>query len=93
MSEILNDGWKLESLKIEFQNWGDYKGKYVGKVKFTNKDEEAFMFNLTPDDTQDYINLVSKKLVQSASHLGSKLLSSLDLIPAPQVINLLPNQE
>lgn len=88
MTEILNAGWKLQRLDIEFQEYGDYKGKYVGKIKFASRENEAFMFNLTPEDTQRYIELVSDKLVNSASHLGDKLLASLSLLPAPKTIQI-----
>ena len=88
MTQILDAGWKLESLKIDFQPYGDYRGKYVGKVRFNNKEDEAFMFNLSPDETQEYLTLVSKKLVTSASHLGDKLMSSLNLLPAPKTVSI-----
>jgi len=91
MTQILDAGWKLESLNISFQTYGDYRGKYVGKVRFNNKEDEAFMFNLSPDETQEYINLVSKKLVTNASHLGDKLMASLNLLPAPKVVAIEAN--
>ncbi len=86
MTQVLDAGWRLESLNISFQTWGDYKGKYVGKVRFNNRDEEAFMFNLTPEDTEKYLQLINEKLVLTASHLGDKLLASMNLLPAPREI-------
>lgn len=86
MTQILDAGWKLESLRIEFQTYGDYKGKYCGKVRFNNREDEAFMFNLTPDDTEKYLQLINEKLVATASHLGDRLLASLNLLPAPREI-------
>lgn len=88
MTQVLDAGWKLNSLHINFQTYGDYKGKYVGKVEFNNRENEAFMFNLSPDETTKYIDLVSEKLVHSASHLGDKLIASLNLLPAPQTIHI-----
>lgn len=88
MADILNAAWKLKRLDIQFQTYGDYKGKYVGKIEFDNRENEAFMFNMTPEDTQRYIELVSEKLVNSASHLGDKLLASLNLLPAPKTIQI-----
>lgn len=86
MTEIITPNWKLKSLKINFQEYGEFKGKYVGKIEFENDSSEAFMFNLSPEDTAAYMNLISDKLVKSASHLGDKLLTSLNLLSAPKEI-------
>lgn len=92
MTQILDAGWKLKSLRIDFQNYGDYTGKYVGKVEFNNRENEAFMFNLSPEETSQYIDLVSAKLVNNASHLGDKLLTSLNLLTASKVVEI-PGQQ
>jgi hypothetical protein len=77
--------WKLKDLSIRFQEYGDYKGKYIGKVEFTNKESEAFTFNVTPQRAEQFLNLIKDQLVDSASHLGEMLLQSLDLLlPAPK---------
>lgn len=88
MTQILDAGWKLNSLRIDFQTYGDYSGKYVGKVEFKNRESEAFMFNLSPEETSQYIDLVSAKLVNNASHLGDKLLTSLNLLTAPKTVEI-----
>jgi len=87
-AQILNADWRLKSLNIRFNDYGDYAGKYTGKIEFGNRDNEAFVFNLSPEDTEKYMALVSEKLVNSASHLGDKLLASLNLLPAPKVIEI-----
>lgn len=28
--------WQLKSLTIEFMEWGEFKGSYVGKITFAN---------------------------------------------------------
>ena len=84
--------WQLKSINIELATWGDYKGKYVGKIKFENDEQEAFMFNLSPEDCAKYMELISGKLINSASHLGDKLLASLNLLPAPRTIEVTPNE-
>lgn len=88
MTQILDAGWRLKSLRIDFQTYGDYAGKYVGKVEFNNRENEAFMFNLSPEETGQYIDLVSAKLVNNASHLGDKLLTSLNLLTAPKTVEV-----
>lgn len=74
-------GYRLKSLDIRFNDWGEYKGKHTGKIAFENGEGEAFMFNLTPEDTEMYLQLISDKLVGSASQLADKLLSSMSLLP------------
>lgn len=86
MTEIITPNWKMKSISISFQEYGDYKGQYVGKIEYNNNENEAFMFKLYPEECQHYMKLISEKLVQSASHLGDKLLASLNLLPAPKEI-------
>lgn len=93
MTQILGANWKLKRLDIELQEYGDFKGQYGGKIHFVNNDNDAFIFRLTAEDTAKYINLVSEKLVQSASHLGDKLLASLNLLPAPKTLEIDPQPE
>jgi len=83
MTEIRNpQEWQLESLSITFNNWGDYKGKHTGNIVFFNKQSDAFTFFLTPEKTNDYLQLVKNEIVNNASTLGQKLLQSLNLLPA-----------
>ena len=52
--------WYLKSLNIELMQYGEYKGKFVGKIKFENGDQEAFMFTLTAEQSNEYLKLISK---------------------------------
>lgn len=79
-------GWQLTELSIRLEQWGDFKGKLLGKISFANRQNDAFTFTLSPEEAQEYISLVSKKLVSSASYLGDKLLHSLSLLPAPRTL-------
>lgn len=81
MTQVLDAEWRLDSITIEFQQWGDYKGKYMGKIKFENREKEAFMFNIRPEMAEDYLRLIQGELVRNASTLGEKLLNSLNLLP------------
>ena len=83
MNTTINNenAWRLESLDIRFNDWGDYKGKYTGKVKFQNKENEAFVFNLTPERTAEYLNLIKNEVGAAATHLGDKIIQSLNLLP------------
>ena len=74
-------GWQLESLRIDFQNYGEFKGRYTAKVTFQNKQTDAFTFMLSPEKTLDYLHLISDQLSDSAGKLGQRLLQSLSLLP------------
>ena len=37
-SEVIN--YKLESLRIDYQDWGEFIGQYKGSVKFSNGKKE-----------------------------------------------------
>jgi len=75
------NGYKLQSLDIRYQTYGEFKGKYTGKIAFENGDNEAFTFNLSQEETQSYLDLLASKLVGSASGLADKLLNSMNLLP------------
>lgn len=84
MENLNNPDWRLETLDIRFNDYGDFKGKYTGRVKFQNKQQEAFMFNLRSDQAEEYLRLIKGELVGAASGLGDKLLHSLNLLPPPE---------
>lgn len=76
--EILNsEEWRLKSLAIEFQEWGEHKGKYLGKVMFANGQKDAFTFSLTEDQSHEYLALVQQAVVRSANRLGDKVANSM----------------
>lgn len=76
--EILNDSlWRLKSINISFQEWGEYKGKYIGKIEFANRTSEAFSFNITDEKAIQFLSLIRDNVVDSASKLGERLMQSL----------------
>ncbi len=86
--EILNDSqWRLKSINITFQEWGEYKGKYLGKIQFGNGQQEAFSFNIHEDKAMQFLALIKDSVVDSAAQLGNRVLQSLPselMAPAPQ---------
>lgn len=84
MTQINNEQqWKLEDINIRFNDWGDYKDKYTGKVKFSNNKNEAFIFTLTPERCAQYLHLIKEEVCGAADKLGERLIQSLNLLPAP----------
>jgi hypothetical protein len=75
--------WNLKSLTISFQEWGEFKGMYVGKIEFTNGSKDAFTFTLSNEETADYLSVIANKVGLSASHLGQKIVESLKFLPTP----------
>lgn len=73
------DDWRLDSIKLEFQNYGEEKGKYTGKITFQNGEYESFSFKIRPEMAERYIQVLSKDIVNSASQLGERLTESLGL--------------
>lgn len=73
------DKWRLQKIEIEFQRWGEDKGKYAGKIVFENEEMEGFNFKVRPDMAQAYLDLMASDIVKSAESLGSRLLDSLGL--------------
>jgi len=76
--EILNDAeWRLKSINIRYEEWGEYKGKYLGKIEFANKQNEAFSFNINQDKAHEFLALIRDSVTESASRLGERLMQSL----------------
>jgi hypothetical protein len=73
--------WNLKSLTISFQEWGEFKGMYVGKIEFTNGSKDAFTFTLSNEETADYLSIIANKVGLSASQLGQKIVESLNFLP------------
>lgn len=76
-------GWQLQSLRVAYQDWGEFKGKHTAKITFQNKNSDAFTFVLSPEETLEYMHLLKDKMVNNAGFLGQRLLQSLNLLPAP----------
>lgn len=74
--------WELKSLAIDFQEWGEFKGRYAGKITFQNGNKDAFTFTLSPEETVKYMEVIAEKVGSSASELGQKVLESLKLLPS-----------
>lgn len=83
MTFINNNEWRLKSVNIEFQEWGEYKGKYTGKIVFANNEREAFSFNISEEKAHQFLALIRDNVVDSATKLGERLLQSLGELPAP----------
>jgi hypothetical protein len=75
----MDNNWRLDSIKLDFQTWGENKGKYAGSVRFENGDYESFSFKIRPDMAQPYINLIASDVVKGADALAQRLCVSLGL--------------
>ena len=88
-------GWRIDKLEIEFKTYqikdgiveNFPEGKYFGKVRFANKEDEGFNFKLSPEQVETYIRVLSRDIVTSANELGERLLVSLGLKDAPKNLN------
>lgn len=69
--------WQLKELRIDLQTWGEFAGKYVGKITFENGNKDAFTFTLSPTEMLDYLAIISKKVSGSAFELGGKITESM----------------
>jgi hypothetical protein len=75
----MNDKWILDEIKLEFENYGEHKGKYTGKVRFQNGDYESFSFKIRPDMAGPYVDLIAKDVVRGADSLARRLCESLGI--------------
>lgn len=82
-----NKNYQLERLEIELKTWGEFAGKHVGKIKFSDGGNNAFMFELTPEQTLRYIEVIKEDLIRSAGSLGVQLAESLKALPSSEPVN------
>jgi hypothetical protein len=68
--------WRLQKIQLEFENYGENKGKYVGRITFQNGEFESFNFKIKPEMAKPYIDIISKDIVICAEALGSRLVES-----------------
>lgn len=73
------DDWRLQKIELEFQSYGEHKGKYAGKIRFQNGEFESFTFKIRPEMAQPYIDLIAEDIVKGAESLGERLIESLGL--------------
>lgn len=76
------DNWRLKEITIKFQKGYNHEksvDRYEGKISFENGEDESFSFRVRPNMAENYIHLMSKDIVTSASDLGNRLIESLGL--------------
>lgn len=69
--------YRLKRIDISLRDYGEHKGKYFGKIQFENDKEEMFSFNLSPEENQKFLDLISEKVVSTASEMGQLLANSI----------------
>jgi hypothetical protein len=75
----MNDKWILDEIKLEFENYGEHKGKYTGRIRFRNGEHESFSFKIRPDMAGPYVDLIAKDVVRGADSLARRLCESLGI--------------
>lgn len=75
----MNNDWRLDKIELEFNSYGEDKGKYSGKVRFQNGAYESFSFKIRPDMAGPYVDLIAKDVVKGADSLARRLCESLGI--------------
>ena len=71
--------WVLQKIELEYQRYGDDKGKYNGRIHFQNDDYESFKFNLDDEMCERYMDLIRSSVIKTTQELGDKLAESIQL--------------
>lgn len=79
MNEEQNEVWTLSKIELEIQTYGEHKGKYIGKIRFSNGKYEGFNFNIYPEMAEDYISLIKDTVLKSSQELTEKLIKTLNI--------------
>lgn len=75
MTEIVNEGWQLQSLQIS-RSWSNTSATYIGKIRFKNGKEDDLGFSIPPEKMEQMLSLISDCVVNSARELGQGLVAS-----------------
>jgi len=67
---------RLKKIEIELQNWGEFKGKYLGKITYEDGLCDSFQFGLTPDVCAKFLLPIAEQVISSSKELGTKLAQS-----------------
>lgn len=81
-----NNQWRMQSIRLDYKDYGEHKGKYTGEIKFENKQQESFAFKISPEKSDQFLALIKDVVIESANELGNKLIQSL---PSPNKIKAL----
>lgn len=72
-----NNQWRMQSIRLNYMDYGEHKGKYAGEIKFENKQQESFAFKISPEKSDQFLALIKDVVVESANNLGKDLVKSL----------------
>ena len=65
-------------IEIEYQPYGEFKGKYKGKIRFSEGEVDTFTFGLSPEICKKYLSIIADQTTESAKQLGEKLANSIE---------------
>lgn len=77
---------RLKKIEIELQNWGEHKGKYMGKITFEDGSNDSFTFGMSPEVCVRYLNPIATEVINSANELGKKLAESFTREISPSAV-------
>lgn len=63
---------KLTALEIEFHQWGEFKGKYTGKVQYEG-DEGKVVLNLDPEISSVVLAAIGHDIARLTSKTANNL--------------------
>lgn len=67
----------LEKLHIEREQWGERKGMLTGKVRFTDRTENAIELNLTPELNEKFMAVIGEALITQAKLVQERLIANM----------------
>lgn len=77
-NKMKKDGWKISRLNINHCEYGEHKGKHTGSVEFKNNNRDSFIFQMTPEKVEQYMDLIRRDVVETAENLGKLLANSIN---------------
>ena len=80
MTETTKENWTLNKLSIEFQkgySFNETKDHYVGRIEFSNGENESFVIKLREDMTEPYLKLVAQEVIKNAQQLADRMAETL----------------
>ena len=77
------EDWHLNNLSIELQKYGDDKGKYQGRVTFTNKEYENITLRINEAQAGKFLAIIVDDLHLATCDITTHLLQNVRCMIEP----------
>lgn len=68
---------RLKKIEMQFMDYGEHKGKYLGKITFEDNSTDQFTFGLSPEMCARYLNPIAQEVINSDKELFDYFINNI----------------